>query len=234
MMYNMLVRCFEITIFAAACLGFFHSAAWAQNLNCSAAPAPLIQIFARQDPVKYNLQITQAQLNMRAGGLLKSSAAIHGDGGSIGGLTEGLINSQMQMEFSSQSQNGITCIHPSKITVNIKYQPTILIPREYPQGSCNFRAVLQHEAKHVRTDQGVIRKYIPVFKSSLTNSAGGLLSNRPFPTGQTQAAAQQMEALLKKTLDNVMKTLSAERETLQTNVDTPGEYARVQSLCSKW
>ena len=93
---------------------------------------------------------------------------------------------------------------------------------------------MQHEGKHIATDQNVIRKYIPIFQQTLANSAQGLLSPNPVPAASTNEMSKRMQALLGKTLDNVMKTLSAERETLQTNVDTPGEYARVQALCPKW
>ncbi len=221
----------NLGLFALIAL-FWAPQAWA--LACATNVPPQIQVIAKQDPIQYNITITQAQLNARASGLLAASSAIHGSGGEVGGLTEGLINSQMQMEFATESQGGATCIRPSKIVVSIKYQPTILIANEYQRGSCNFKAVLQHEGKHVATDQNAIRKYIPIFQNTLASSAQGLLSANPVPTTATQEMSKRMQAMLGKTLDNVMKTLSAERETLQTNVDTPSEYARVQSLCSAW
>ena len=48
----------------------------------------------------------------RASGLLAASSAIHGTGGEVGGLTEGLINSQMQMEFATETQGGAHLYSP--------------------------------------------------------------------------------------------------------------------------
>jgi hypothetical protein len=111
--------------------------------------------------------------------------------------------------------------------------PYVLIPREYPRDSCNYRAILLHEDKHAVTAKRVIRDFAPNFKRPLTSLAIPKHHSPVFVEDVSARYNQDVEAiweLLEPSFEEFITHLDRE----QQKVDSEREYRRVFEQCPSW
>ena len=87
--------------------------------------------------------------------------------------TDGLASGRQSYEASSlmggtsYSGYGDYCPFFKAINIGITYKTDIYIANDYPQDSCEFQNVVEHEFRHHRTNQRVVQKYITRLKNDL-------------------------------------------------------------------
>ncbi len=146
--------------------------------------------------------------------------------GSIG-LEHNIKFGQAQM-----SKYNAACVWYDTITVELKIDPTIVIAKEIYNDRCMRKAVLEHELKHVRVDREIVNKYAKIMGKKLyvaLKSRG--FSAGPFPAEQSQDVAEKMQRVVHQILDLEYQKLGIERMERQRDVDSLGEYNRVDELC---
>ena len=116
-----------------------------------------------------------------------------------------------------------------QVQVEIGYQPiTLYVGREFPEGSCAFKEIYQHELRHAQTYRDHARAIVPEIEATLRER---FVSKEPTrgPSGSTQARIQS--ELNDRWLPYIRRLLSAV-ESQQRDIDTPEEYEKVSKACN--
>jgi hypothetical protein len=122
--------------------------------------------------------------------------------------------------------SGYECIAP-QIDVVLEYLPmTVFVGREFSPGSCAYDMILAHELRHVHTYQ----QHLPKVEARLRAA----LATR-FVSGPLYAVSGQGKAALEAEVNTgwlpYIKAELGKVETVQAQIDTPQEYARLSSAC---
>ena len=205
----------------------------AQAMNCPVPAVPRVSLQRTDDPVKYDFGQNRASLNQLGSTIL--AAQRMGSTSYVGGLTNGSIASNMSTQLQTlTSPDGTACMWISDITITLHYQPVVYVSREFVQGSCYHDAVLEHEHKHVAMDESILASFAPELQQAIQAAAQTDGHRGPMAAAQLQNASRDLQNIMEVKLNAEMDKLSANRETHQMMIDTPQEYARVQSLCRNW
>jgi hypothetical protein len=79
------------------------------------------------------------------------------------GLTHILTGGVEVRTTEAQTPNGTRCIVVEAVKLFPMKQATIYIPREYPEGSCNYDVLKRHEEEHVAIARRLLKEYAPRF-----------------------------------------------------------------------
>ena len=75
------------------------------------------------------------------------------------GLTLVLAGSVQTYTSQAQAQSGNGCVVVHGVRILPMKEVTVYVAREYPVGSCNYRAVKRHEDKHVAIARRLVSEY---------------------------------------------------------------------------
>lgn len=146
------------------------------------------------------------------------------------GLAMAKFATQMNYEITMvQNLRGQSCAQINSLKVEVGFRnSTIFIAKELPRRSCSYREVLSHEQRHVDTDREFLRQALPrvdqVMRAAVRN-IGIIKAN------SRMEAENQINKAMDKYLAKLVEDMTAEREILQKNIDTPAEYRRISASC---
>lgn len=128
--------------------------------------------------------------------------------------------------------SGQVCVYIDQIGVKIHFDPTIYIVSEYPEGTCEHEAVLEHEKKHLKINQIVINKYTDRIAKTLSyalNKYGWTFG--PVPEDNTQALYQRLNDYYVGIVKSEEQRMYEELTRLNQDLDSLEEYERVGNAC---
>lgn len=144
------------------------------------------------------------------------------------------IRSQSQLQYLKEQGNrrprGCVWLSSVKLTVSIDPR-TIRIASELRPESCRYRSVLEHERKHQTVDDDVLARRLPWLRGHLAGALKAVRTDKPRPVGELDALGARMVENATKAVTAAWQLLVDERDRLQSEVDTPQEYARVRAQC---
>lgn len=150
-----------------------------------------------------------------------------------GTKTLGLTVAQMRtsLKWSANylvdDKTGRACMRP-QLEVGLSVNPQqVYIAREFPQGSCAFNHIAEHELRHVRVNQARLEQVADQLKVELQSALGG----RVFYGEHSQLRQQLEQAVTKDWLPWVQQQLNAVDAQHQL-IDSPQEYAQNQTACN--
>ncbi|MET4806597.1 hypothetical protein [Limibacillus sp. MBR-115] len=223
-MRNVFIK--SLTLVAAAGVSALFSADAAQAASCKAIPGEQYDIRVESEIPKARIDHSK---NRAALGIISGDLS-----GSIQGLHQHGVTLTLEQQIKYYPQGEGICFWLNRVVLTVAYEtPVIYVAKEYSERSCNYRAILQHEAKHVQVAQTHIRQYRDRFHKSLSSL------NLPRPTEPRYA--KDAEAAKADSLDQlralvmpIFKRLEESMTTTQQKVDLPREYREVQRRCAKW
>lgn len=202
------------------------------QVECKLKKAPEINVTASDTRVKYDHTKTKAQLqnfDIDTVSPYAPSVQTH-----VGGLMSGEVRISQNTRFMQETYPTINagCMYIDKIEVKIHVDPTIYIAKDYPQGSCMFNAVVEHEKKHVAVDRAIVNKYTRLIIQAVDSTMKKVgYAHGPFLM-QTMSSQQQiLNGHVNKVVKHYSDQMNAERKKLQQQVDSIQEYNRVNSMC---
>ena len=189
------------------------------------APKPLLGFKATVSKVKFN--VTESA---------RSLTGLHGPkgGGVVTGLAFSPLYYEYQMHYSVTEQGNKICVAVDKMHINFRARPFVFVSKEFPRGSCEFNAVLNHENKHVSTLKKVQRKYAQDFKKYVYDTILQVKPVKISSPGQLAAAQKKIEKQVNARLESYIEEIGYDLAREQTKVDSPSEYERVHNLCENW
>lgn len=177
-------------------------------------------------PVSYTADFSRSIDDLTARGA-------HAAGTIVLGLVETEMRSEARLDLNGvkQSFRDRYCMRPS-VEVRLAFEPMRLyIAREHAEGSCAFRATMDHELKHIAVYQDYLQEFAVRVQADLARELGeGILY-----FGSAAEADAHIEAVIKQTLTPYLEAVRDEIKARQRRVDSPEEYARLgamQSWCA--
>ena len=165
----------------------------------------------------------------------QSLTAMHNTGQGVTlGLAGGPISITTKGQFQVTSQSGKACVELKNLEVLFWAKPQILIASNFQKGSCEYREVLAHEQKHIRTLRQFVKQQAPELKKEVRQIVKTSRVRYKVQENKISSAQKQIEQQIYSRLvafqDKIMPIL----ESRQKAIDTPEEYARVASKCDNW
>lgn len=152
----------------------------------------------------------------------------------VNGLGGGRIGLEGQALFMLTQRGDQACIRLNGVNAKFFAFPTIHIANNFPKGTCEYNAVLEHEKKHIRTLQAFHREFTPKFKTALYRIAGEIDAQGPFPAQNAASVQKDMNARINAGIEAFNKSIMPILEARQNTIDNPSEYARVEAQCTNW
>jgi hypothetical protein len=153
---------------------------------------------------------------------------------SILGLHQHNTHLTIHHEFAYRPKGAGVCLWLRRVVLTLYYDtPVVYIAKEYPEGGCNYRAILEHEAKHVQVAQSHIRLYKDDFQKALS-SLTLPRPNRPLFAADLEAAKAETGAKLTALAKPVFERMQAAMIKAQEKVDLPRQYREVMRRCQSW
>jgi hypothetical protein len=160
------------------------------------------------------------------------------DEGAPGTLkTIGLTNAHFTNTYSytvqsDQGKDGVWCSSVTKLVYSLGYvSQEVYIPREYPPGSCEYRAVHDHEMEHVKANQQALSDHLDRIHMLAQNA---LLANQPYEVKTKDAIAEVAKMHLEETLSGVLADFEADRAVRNANLDSDDTYQAISDQCDNW
>lgn len=210
--------------------GYFHLASG--SIECKLKKAPQIHVSASDTNVRYDHTKTQKQLDALGTDTVSpygKNVQTH-----VGGLMAGEVSISQNIRIMQETWPNMNagCLYIDSLKVNIHIKPVIYIARDYPKTGCMYKAIMEHEKKHIQVDRMIVNKYTNIIIHGLDKALKKVgYAHGPFSKG----ALQQQQAMLQQYSQDIVKqyseAMSAERRKLQQDVDNLREYERVQAQC---
>lgn len=106
------------------------------------------------------------------------------------------------------------------------------IAAEYLPGSCQYRAVKDHEEQHVRLNRQAFQDRVADMQARLKVLAAN--SGAFITEGSPQDAAQGVADALRRGVQPVLETFHRESRRMNASIDTSESYASVAAKCTEW
>lgn len=143
------------------------------------------------------------------------------------GLTVTKVRFEAQWSLPTlTSESGQTCFRPS-VTLFFTANPqTVFVGNEFPQGTCAFDGISQHENRHVKANQDHIEQVASYYRKAISDAYG----QRIF-YGRAGALPNEMQDTFKSRWLPRINADLAKVEALHAQIDSPQEHARSNLMC---
>jgi hypothetical protein len=132
------------------------------------------------------------------------------------------------------NQDGF-CVWVDSINVSFSYaQMDVYISSQYPEGTCPYQVILNHENQHVAIDQRVLAKYRAVVERALRKSRVIPTKAHPMSVVSMNNGKAIIDARLNRIVNPILAAYKKEITRENGKIDTPVNYRRTQALCNNW
>ncbi|MFZ4537722.1 hypothetical protein [Propionivibrio sp.] len=191
--------------------------------ECDKLPKPSITVKRLDERITVNTQHSYKVLNHLGSALARP-------GKQILGLTRGNASVRFASNISLyvDRTGRWECASP-QLTVTLGFSPmTVYVAKEFPEGSCAYKEIYQHELRHVKAYQA----HLAGIEKEVTDTLqrrfdGGSIWRGPVG----QSSAQLRRELDERWLPYIRREIGRADEA-QALIDSPEEYARVADSCN--
>lgn len=160
-------------------------------------------------------------------------------GGVSGARPQGLTSVGHQLRFRSlvnaETARGRTCVWFDQVTVDLTPSSVqIFIPTEYPDGSCEYDAILVHEREHERVHRESLTAAAAEIHAALQAATWLPARGNPLETGDRDAAQAELETKIRRVVEPVYASYKEKLALAQADLDRPDLYQWVSKRCSGW
>lgn len=162
-----------------------------------------------------------------------SGMAITSYGGSILGLTVSRYSLQMETHQQyGQADNGMSCMWIRRVDATLSVPDmTIFIAANYPKGTCQYNAVLEHEYEHVRLTRGLLPGAAKRLEGELRRQLSRI---NPIVSSSHNSGARVAQDAVQQGMAGFMRRLEVERDRSNAAIDTAHSYRQVAARCPQW
>lgn len=194
---------------------------WADE--CEQLPKPSVTVQRLDEPVKLNSEYSYRSLTTLG-------AALARPGQQVLGLTRGNVSVRFTMNSPAfvDRTGRWECSSP-QITLIYGLSPiTVYVGREFPEGSCAYKEIYEHEMRHVET----YRTHTAAIEQPITEALNARFATGAAwrgPLGQTREKLQR--EMNERWIPFIQREFNRV-EAQQALIDSPEEYARVAKACN--
>jgi len=200
--------------------------AQAAELRCMTR-TPFVQV----NPI---IRRTRHVRDMSSANLTKFHKDKLGNGTFIGGTGGGKVGLDTDIRYEIKTQGNQGCVSIKSIKGVFYAEPVIHIASDFVRGSCEYRAVLEHEQKHIDVLKDFHRKHDFDIKQEIRALAKHYQSKGPIPADRVKQQQHYIHNKIQEHVRAYSARIMQELNEQQQQVDTPEEYARVKAQCTGW
>ncbi|HEC90886.1 MAG TPA: hypothetical protein ENI55_04390 [Alphaproteobacteria bacterium] len=149
------------------------------------------------------------------------------------GLT--LSELRVEMRISTRAYptgQGRYCAVPASVDIDLGYPKfTIYVDRRYRRGSCEYRAISEHEERHVAIYQNRLDRLISWVRESMAREISRI---KPVIAVSPGDGAEKIKRRLGRKLAPLIKRLQRATDAGNREIDSRTSYVRVQRRCRNW
>jgi hypothetical protein len=160
-----------------------------------------------------------------------------GPGGKLQGLTiaEHRLAYRTGIAVTSRLLPGPVCAWIDKLTVDLTPQSvTILVPAEYPEGSCEYEQILAHERLHEEVHRDTLAEAADDMRRALAKADWLPARGTPLAVSGRPEAERRVEEMVDKATKPVYAEFKEKLRERQAKLDVPENYLWVAERCSHW
>jgi len=148
----------------------------------------------------------------------------------------GLTSISAQTATSAQTQylvysDGTVCAQVVEVDLTLQTdEMTVYIASEIPRGTCTYKAVVEHELKHVEIARNYLNHVLPVAEAHIREflrRVGVVRTTADRKEETTRQINKAIEAYMAPLNENIITAL----KNMEDELDTREEYSRLQELC---
>ncbi|NCO02723.1 MAG: hypothetical protein GW903_00860 [Alphaproteobacteria bacterium] len=136
------------------------------------------------------------------------------------GLTVGRQSLTYEIRIEEQKTHAdMMCLYVGRIKVLMRYNPTVYVSNEFPEGSPIFYRVLAHEQTHVGITTDVLRHYAPILRERLKAAPIGNDIFGPYFQGEREIAKAELHEGVKATVSALHQEMQLESQRRHNRYD---------------
>lgn len=198
--------------------------AWSDDLTaCQQLPKPTVTVKLMDHNINLNTGYSYRQLTTLGGEKVRP-------GRQVLGLTRAnsLAQFALNMPGYRDAAERYECASP-QITLTLGFKEmTVYVGKEFPNGSCAYKEIFDHEMRHVKAYQEHVSKVEKTIQEDITRRfATGEFWRGPAGAGFARVSKELDERWLPYVNREFRKVDQA-----QALIDTPAEYARLSNACN--
>lgn len=215
---------YQLRVILALAAALLSRPGWAAEIGeCAQLPKPAVSIKHLEDNLRFNTEYSYRALTNLGGEKVRP-------GHQVLGLTR--ASAIAQFSLSMPSYQDVTaryeCASP-QITLSFGFKEmTVYVGREFPQGSCAHKEILEHEMRHVKAYQ----EHLASIEKGIQEDISRRFVTGDFWRGQAGAhyarISQELDERWLPYVNREMKKVNL----AQALIDTPEEYARLSAACN--
>jgi hypothetical protein len=198
----------------------------AAKADCRAASPPSLAVEIAAPPVIYRLNTSTDALAAAARG----NGTPLGRGSRLLGLTVNQYDLQIVVDLDRERVADGTCAKLRHVAVTVASGPRVLVDGHFASGSCQQRAILDHESEHVTVFREAVAHYEPAMEEALREA--GLPPALHVTAGQDPE--REYAAMIERALSPVLDAARRRAQDANSRIDTAQHYAAVFRRCPSW
>ncbi len=207
---------------AAMLAGYFFNAFAANDFETQCQirlPPAQVNVSTEPSQVSYDLSQSVRELSQRHKPLHSNSFTL--------GLTVTKVRFEAQWSLPTlTNESGRTCLRPSVNLFFTVSPQTVFVGNEFPQGTCAFNDISQHENRHVHANQKHMEQVASYYRKAISDAYG----QRIFYDRTGGLTHEMQDAFKRRWLPRINGAL-ARVEALHAQIDSPAEHARSNLMC---
>lgn len=155
------------------------------------------------------------------------------------GRTQGLTQVENQLAFrtlvNAETTRGRACVWFDQVLVDLTPASVqIFVPREYPEDSCEYLAVLAHERDHERVHRERLTAAAKEIEEALTTARWLPARGNPLEADDRATVEAALTAKIRKVVTPVYTKYKEELALAQAELDRPDLYQWTTKRCAGW
>jgi hypothetical protein len=124
------------------------------------------------------------------------------------------------------------CVYLTKVRVEFGFRDMdVYVASEYPSGTCEYKAILDHENQHVAINTQALRTHAPRLRLALERILG---EEQPVRTNDPNRVTQQILDRISRRMDEYLRAFYAEMDSRNGALDTASNYEAIGNICRDW
>jgi len=155
----------------------------------------------------------------------------------IAGLTQSEfgLKTLYEFDYSKKIFQDNYLLWVENLRIDFSYTTmAVYVSSQYPEGSCEYQAMLDHENQHVQIHRQIYEKYQKILQNALSSSVEIPLANHPVTFRSLEDGKVKISELISGVTNPVFEQFQQEVSQDQAQLDTPDNYRELRNRCSNW